>query len=93
MLWDIPPWCWIGQWKGQRLPPACLFNAQTVFITGGTTGLGLVAVAQYASLGAEVIITRRTQSRRDKAKQRIEEAAAKKNVKGKVDFMILGMII
>ena len=91
MLYDIPLQRWIGRWKGQRLPPAGFFDGQTVLITGGTAGMGLAAAVHYASLGADVIITGRTQSRGEKAKQHIEEAAAKRNGKGKVDFMSLDM--
>ncbi|KAH8805422.1 putative short chain dehydrogenase/ reductase [Xylogone sp. PMI_703] len=74
----------------EPLPPADTFQDQTVLITGGTSGLGLVSAIHFANLGADVIITCRNASRGELAKDSIERATRIKG-RSKVQIMELDM--
>lgn len=63
------------------LPPPATFKGYTILVTGGTAGLGLEAALHSARLGADLIITCRSRSRGDEAKQRIQKAAPESNVR------------
>lgn len=63
------------------LPPPAIFKGYTVLVTGGTAGLGLEAALHFVRLGADLIITCRSRSRGDEAKQRILKAAPEPNIR------------
>ena len=51
----------------QQLLPADLFRNQTVFVTGGGSGINLGVAKNFAALGAHVAICGRTQEKLDAA--------------------------
>ena len=63
-----------------RLPKAD-FAGQTIIVTGGNNGLGLEAARHFTNMGAEkVIITARTPSKGEDAKNSIEESSGRRGV-------------
>ncbi|CAG8974564.1 hypothetical protein HYALB_00004360 [Hymenoscyphus albidus] len=89
MLLDITFRRVLGRWKSSPLLDLS-FDNQNVLITGGTAGLGLAAAVHFASQGARVFITGRTETRGRAAKQHIEQAA-RVDGKDRVVFMLLDM--
>lgn len=63
------------------LPPRPIFKGYTVLVTGGTAGLGLEAALHFARLGADLIITCRSRSRGDEARQKIQMDAPESKVR------------
>ncbi|KAH8728018.1 putative short chain dehydrogenase/ reductase [Phaeosphaeriaceae sp. PMI808] len=59
----------------EPLPSPASFEGQTVLVTGATTGIGMASAIHFARLGAKVIITSRTQSKGQVAKNQIEQDA------------------
>ena len=62
--------------------PRTLFQGQTVFVTGGGSGINLGVASNFAALGAHVAICGRTQDKLDRAADGLRELNA--HVKGKV---------
>ncbi|KAI4125185.1 MAG: hypothetical protein LQ338_004409 [Usnochroma carphineum] len=61
--------------------PTSSFAGQTVLVTGANCGLGFEAALKFVSLGAStVILTCRTPSKGQEAKQQIEERTGRKDV-------------
>lgn len=81
VLLDLPLQRIKGRFVPEPLPPAGTFKGQTVLITGGTAGLGLAAALHFSQLGADVIITCRAKSRGEVAREVIQKAAPKANVR------------
>ncbi|KAL3422437.1 short-chain dehydrogenase [Phlyctema vagabunda] len=80
---------WNNKFGLPALPPAGTFKDQSILITGASSGLGLAAAVHFVNLGAsKVIITARTKSRGDAARQAIESQTGIKNV---VELMELDM--
>jgi NAD(P)-dependent dehydrogenase (short-subunit alcohol dehydrogenase family) len=65
-----------------RLLPPDLFRGQTVFVTGGGSGINLGVASHFAALGAHVGICGRTQSRLDAAAEQLRSLNA--HVQGRV---------
>lgn len=63
------------------LPPRGTFKGCNALVTGGTAGLGLEAALHFARLGADLIITCRSRSRGDDAKQKIQKEAPESKVR------------
>lgn len=63
------------------LPAPGTFKGYNVLVTGGTAGLGLEAALHFARLGANVIITCRSKSRGEEARQKIQQAAPESDVR------------
>jgi NAD(P)-dependent dehydrogenase (short-subunit alcohol dehydrogenase family) len=59
----------------EPLPPPRSFLGQTVLVTGATAGLGLAAAVHFATLGARVVITSRSVSQGNAAKDEVEKRA------------------
>lgn len=59
----------------EPLPSLSAFEGQTVLVTGATGGLGLAAAVHFASFGATVILTSRSLSQGNVAKDVIEQRA------------------
>ena len=74
----------------EPLPPLASFEGQTVLITGATVGLGLAAAVHFANLGATVIMTSRTLSQGNIAKEYVERRAGIVG-QGKIRVMELDM--
>lgn len=74
----------------EPLPPPASFGRQTVLVTGATSGLGLAAALHCAKLGASVIITSRSLSQGQAAKDQIEKSAGIVG-QGKIHLMELDM--
>lgn len=72
------------------LPPAGIFDGQTVLIVGATTDIRLAAAVHFATLGVKVIITYRVASRGDAAKRYVEEATGPSR-KGDISCLKLNM--
>jgi NAD(P)-dependent dehydrogenase (short-subunit alcohol dehydrogenase family) len=64
---DAPP-------LGASALPAGTFDGETVFITGGGTGLGSAIALEFARLGANVVIASRNPEHLEEGRVRIEEA-------------------
>jgi NAD(P)-dependent dehydrogenase (short-subunit alcohol dehydrogenase family) len=65
---------WKNHFGLPALPPPGTFKAQTVLITGASTGLGLATAIHFVSLGASsVIITTRSQAKGEAARAHIEK--------------------
>lgn len=62
--------------------PRTLFQGQTVFVTGGGSGINLGVASNFAALGAHVAICGRTQDKLDRAAGGLRELNA--HVQGKV---------
>lgn len=71
----LPPRRLRDKFWPEPLPHTTSFNGQTVLITGATTGLGLAAAVHFADLGATVLITSRSLSQGNVAKDQIEAQA------------------
>ncbi|KAI0198160.1 hypothetical protein F4808DRAFT_265218 [Astrocystis sublimbata] len=89
-LLDAPLQRIVGRFVPASLPPTSTFDNQTVLLVGATSGIGLAAAVHFATLGARVIITYRSASRGDVAKQQIEEAVGP-NRKGDVSCLELDL--
>ena len=74
----------------EPLPPLASFKGQTVLVTGATAGLGLAAAVHFATLGARVIMTSRSLSQGDSAKEHVEQRAGIVG-QGKIHAMELDM--
>lgn len=74
----------------EALPAPGCFLGKMVLVTGATAGLGLAASIHFASLGAVVIVTSRSEAQGNAAKEVIE-ARADVVGQGKVYFMLLDM--
>ncbi|KAI1664106.1 hypothetical protein L13192_12047 [Pyrenophora tritici-repentis] len=59
----------------EPLPSLSAFEDQTVLVTGATGGLGLAAAVHFATFGATVILTSRSLSQGNVAKDHIEQRA------------------
>lgn len=82
---------WSQKWFPIPLPDSDTFKGHVVVVTGATSGLGLAAAVHFVNLGAsQVIITGRSVSKAEVAKDKIEAAAGPK-AHGKVQFMKLDM--
>lgn len=62
--------------------PRTLFKGQTVFVTGGGSGINLGVASNFAALGAHVAICGRTQDKLDRAAAALRELNA--HVQGRV---------
>lgn len=62
--------------------PRTLFKGQTVFVTGGGSGINLGVASNFAALGAHVAICGRTQDKLDRAAEALRELNA--HVQGRV---------
>lgn len=69
----------MGWWKGHKTYKGC-----HVFITGGSTGIGLSLALQFAKLGANISLVSRTQSKLDAAKKEIQIVTTEDVLPGKV---------
>src|SRR4030095_11963767 len=60
----------------QGLLPRDLFKGKTVFVTGGGSGINLGVARNFAALGANVAICRRTQAKLDAAADELRALGA-----------------
>jgi NAD(P)-dependent dehydrogenase (short-subunit alcohol dehydrogenase family) len=63
-----------------RLFPSDLFQGQTVFVTGGGSGVNLGVAKCFAALGANLAICGRTRSRLEDAAKELQDLGAKVHV-------------
>ncbi|KJZ78548.1 hypothetical protein HIM_01939 [Hirsutella minnesotensis 3608] len=73
----------------EPLPPVGSFDGRTVLITGATSGLGLAAARQFATLGATVIITSRSMAQGEAVRHKIESHCG--TARGKIYVRVLDM--
>ncbi|KAI8932963.1 hypothetical protein NX059_010432 [Plenodomus lindquistii] len=74
----------------EPLPSQLAFKGQTILVTGATAGLGLAAAVHFATFGAIVILTSRSLSQGNVAKEHVEKRAGIVG-QGKVHIMELDM--
>ena len=66
----IVTFLFLYRWTCSRVEKA---NGKSVYITGGSTGIGLSVAKEYAKLGANICIFARTESKLIKAVKEIKE--------------------
>ncbi|KAK2828962.1 hypothetical protein FQN49_007230 [Arthroderma sp. PD_2] len=74
----------------EPMPPLKSFEGKTVLVTGATAGLGLAAAVHFATLGARLIMTSRSNAQGELAKQQVEQQAGIMG-QGKIRIMKLDM--
>ena len=59
------------------------YKGRHVFISGGSTGIGLSLAQEFMLLGASVTVVARTQSKLDKAVEELQDLARARNLPGR----------
>lgn len=66
--------------RKSNFKPLPRMEGRRVVVTGATSGLGLVAARELASLGAAVVLVGRNASKAEKAQRELETATGNKNI-------------
>eukprot|EP00049_Salpingoeca_infusionum_P006415 m.106517 g.106517 ORF g.106517 m.106517 type:complete len:335 (-) comp13304_c1_seq1:2523-3527(-) len=78
-------WLLVGHYVWRKVrAPGIKCEDKHVFITGGSTGLGLATAIQFAQRGAKVTVVSRSRTNLDAAEERLKEACPNAQVRGRV---------